>query len=1061
MKKGKICSKLKKILITITCVITLVFSMPVKSKAGIIGDFLNLLLQIPDSIMWLGNIYIAGTHENAGIDLNLKGWDGKGSIYNFNITPYDIFTSGSEVIINSNQANKNEQIENLVNSKLGGASYSAHYEEYKGDENATYKVYEYDLIISDIDPDFQSTIDNAGAVLAEFTEERESSGGYPTYMWSSSLGGYGYNYASHKLAKMEVIRETNAKVSPNTTKIKLGLFDVNFFRNHEVEDENGQIVSSNILSAAVGNVYKNLRNLCIVLMMLVLLYIGIRIIISTAASDQSKYKKMLVDWLVGLCLLFVMHYIMSFFMNMNTIILNMLNNDEGDSYYVAIAELGDDGNGKDSTWLDVAIGNNPNGYVTDAEKFFESKVIIESHDNETDTFNVGDDGFIDLKSSDCIMFRDIKKESIDFSHWGNDGKLYLSASIVNSTNDNDKYAAKAIYKANLMEFTRTLSSFALKEEGNIIVYSNGKSHNTAIPESSSMTSKWMALGYGVMYLALVIETVMFCIIYIKRVLQLSMLTMIAPLVSFMYPIDKVGDGQAQAYNGWLKDYMFNVLIQPLHLLLYTIFVSAASQLFQKNIIYALAIYAFMISAEKYFKKIFGFDKASGSPVGAFGGAFGGGLALRGFDKLTGLGPHGKGKGGSSGDKDRKAIKIKKDKPLPSSGSDSSLLGSSGVLGAASRLGTKGSSKAPGSSGGSGGLGGAGSSSGAGGSRVPGSSGGADGSISTGGNSSSAAGPGKKGGLVRNLAKAGRGMVGRSFTRAITGGKYDSLKGLSGTAKFSAIGGAMAKKGANIAGRTVGTLALGSAGLLTGAATAIATGDANNLSKGLSTGVVAGFNRGGQFADWGSDKVGGIISDTSAELANVDEGYRAKYRADQAIAKLDPEDRTDERIAMIEKYARFTDIDGKDAVDALIEADRANYGDEYNTISTYDDAKDYGDLRTESNREAYIRRELPNMAKNFDASDAEIAQEKASQLRQLAARKQKFEEQLAEAIKKNQETRIEKLNEQIADLGVDEGKLKSGERDSELKDTVINNKARAQLESEIDNKLIAVQRQLKK
>lgn len=97
MKKGKICSKLKKMLITIMCVITLVFSMPVRAKAGIIGDFLDLLLRIPDAVMWLGNRYIVGTDATTSINLDFKGWSGKGKIYNFELTPYNIFTTGIDV----------------------------------------------------------------------------------------------------------------------------------------------------------------------------------------------------------------------------------------------------------------------------------------------------------------------------------------------------------------------------------------------------------------------------------------------------------------------------------------------------------------------------------------------------------------------------------------------------------------------------------------------------------------------------------------------------------------------------------------------------------------------------------------------------------------------------------------------------------------------------------------------------------------------------------------------------------------------------------------------------
>ena len=69
------------------------------------------------------------------------------------------------------------------------------------------------------------------------------------------------------------------------------------------------------LSPTVGRWYYTIRNFVLVVMMVILLYIGIRIIISGVSSEKAKYKNMLVDWVVAICLVFVMHYIMSFAMN--------------------------------------------------------------------------------------------------------------------------------------------------------------------------------------------------------------------------------------------------------------------------------------------------------------------------------------------------------------------------------------------------------------------------------------------------------------------------------------------------------------------------------------------------------------------------------------------------------------------------------------------------------------------------------------------------------------------------------------------------------------------------
>lgn len=86
---------------------------------------------------------------------------------------------------------------------------------------------------------------------------------------------------------------------------KYTLFDINFFKN---VDEN----STNIVDTVKENVaiwYYTLRNIAIVISLLVLIYIGIRMAISTLATDKAKYKKMLTSWVVSFILLFIMQYI--------------------------------------------------------------------------------------------------------------------------------------------------------------------------------------------------------------------------------------------------------------------------------------------------------------------------------------------------------------------------------------------------------------------------------------------------------------------------------------------------------------------------------------------------------------------------------------------------------------------------------------------------------------------------------------------------------------------------------------------------------------------------------
>lgn len=126
----------------------------------------------------------------------------------------------------------------------------------------------------------------------------------------------------------------------------------------------------------------------------------------------------------------------------------------------------------------------------------------------------------------------------------------------------------------------------------------------------AQSNSWkMAVGYSLMYLLLVGITCRYTFIYLKRALYLAFFTMIAPMVALTYPIDKIKDGQAQAFNVWIKEYFINAIIQPIHLLLYTTLVGASMSLAVKNPIYGIVVLLFMPTAEKWIKSMFKMDKA--------------------------------------------------------------------------------------------------------------------------------------------------------------------------------------------------------------------------------------------------------------------------------------------------------------------------------------------------------------------------------------------------------------------------------------------------------------------
>ncbi len=265
--------------------------------------------------------------------------------------------------------------------------------------------------------------------------------------------------------------------------------------------------------------YNGLRMIALVGLLSVLLYIGIKIILSSgSAQNQAKYKNMLKDWLVALCILFVLHYIMSFMMTLSEKLIGIMGDNVSDSKYA-------------------------------------------------------------LGASDKLM-----------------------------------------------------NSLRTKMEQNAF-YGTGSGENWTFGESS---------GYAIMWFAMVLITFVFTFQYMKRLIYLAFLTMIAPMIALTYPLDKIKDGKAQAFSFWLREYIFNCLLQPVHLLIYTVFISSAFSFAESNILYALLALAFMMPAEKIIKEMFGL-KSSG-PSNAINAAAGGAIVMSMINKLRSKGGSSSGEG---------------------------------------------------------------------------------------------------------------------------------------------------------------------------------------------------------------------------------------------------------------------------------------------------------------------------------------------------------------------------------------------------------------------------------
>ena len=112
------------------------------------------------------------------------------------------------------------------------------------------------------------------------------------------------------------------------------------------------------------------------------------------------------------------------------------------------------------------------------------------------------------------------------------------------------------------------------------------------------------------YMVLCFVTIMFFISYLKRMMTIAFLIIIAPLVTVTYSIDKIGDGKSQALNAWLKEFSYTVLIQPFHCITYLALGSIGTQLLERNdsfgdIFIGIYFLSFILQSENIVRGIFG------------------------------------------------------------------------------------------------------------------------------------------------------------------------------------------------------------------------------------------------------------------------------------------------------------------------------------------------------------------------------------------------------------------------------------------------------------------------
>lgn len=108
---------------------------------------------------------------------------------------------------------------------------------------------------------------------------------------------------------------------------KVPMLDANIFNGNTA---GGKTVDSGSLTMVIRNVvsglYVGIRQLAMIAMLLILIYLGIKLVTSSIGEQKAEYRKKLTSWAIAFLIVFGMHYFLIGVMKINEIAVGLLSN---------------------------------------------------------------------------------------------------------------------------------------------------------------------------------------------------------------------------------------------------------------------------------------------------------------------------------------------------------------------------------------------------------------------------------------------------------------------------------------------------------------------------------------------------------------------------------------------------------------------------------------------------------------------------------------------------------------------------------------------------------------
>ncbi|MGE5329486.1 MAG: hypothetical protein ACM3KR_08260 [Deltaproteobacteria bacterium] len=457
-----------------------------------------------------------------------------------------------------------------------------------------------------------------------------------------------------------------------------------------------------IFDAVIKDYYPLVYNIAIIVFLLVIIYIGLQTVMSTAAAKKEIYVGKLKAWAFGLFLLFAFNFVIVYVIKANNALA---------TYFLAVgydakarAAAPDPAAVRAPAEASLDIMYYINKYrkdTSDSKGLYKYTVdgkeynvtIYQSTDRKSRASYVDDyiaeDGTIRLikdgnrdnppkitSTTPMDTWKDLPSSAVykvkftaimgDYNDVDRDvyfkaGTLYSFESGQLKLNDHDR-SIDDVYKiceeGTQQPVTGGAPGKVVQDALNIHANQDWYTEAAALPSDPLLRTMYMewrdwenkegSVAYALVYFGGICLTIYMFFIYFTRMFMITFLILIFPVVMAVYAIDRLDDDSSKVFSEWWNHFIGYVFTNSIHALVLGLIIIILQDNNTPAFVQLIAL-CFIIPANKITRHIFGLNKGGGLDTGgieAVAGMFAATKMLTG--KFGGGAKSGGGSGGSSG-----------------------------------------------------------------------------------------------------------------------------------------------------------------------------------------------------------------------------------------------------------------------------------------------------------------------------------------------------------------------------------------------------------------------------